>query len=307
MAARRPVVFIGSSSEGHRVAQGVQQNLDRTAECVVWSQGVFGLSEGTLESLVRALGEYDFAVLVLTPDDLVTSRDQSQQAPRDNVLLELGMFIGAIGRERTFMLVDRAAELKLPSDLAGITPATFELHELGTVQSSVGAACTTFGDEIQRLGRIAGSIHIKGFSSYRVNGKSGIGFRVTNEGSEPIPPYVLRLRHPDAGTWAIFPSEKSGELLPHQQREHYCELFDNWQFQDWYRQLDKDRDGNPLPPERFQRFSMELALEDSDKVLYENHRVARGFVNIVRESSKGDCVTATRSAWQELDSSLPDK
>jgi hypothetical protein len=131
MATKRPLVFIGSSTEGLPVAKAVQANLDYCAECVIWHQGGFGLSEGSLESLVNKLDEWDFGVLVLTPDDFVESRGARNAVPRDNVLLELGLFVGRLGRERTFMVVDRSAKLKLPSDLAGITPATFQPPESG--------------------------------------------------------------------------------------------------------------------------------------------------------------------------------
>src|SRR5262245_3386199 len=108
MTEQRPVAFIGSSKEGLAIAQAIQQNLDRTCEIVIWSQGVFGLSHGTLESLAEQLDNYDFAVLVLTGDDLVVSRGENTPSPRDNVLIELGMFIGAIGRKRTFVVYDRS-------------------------------------------------------------------------------------------------------------------------------------------------------------------------------------------------------
>ena len=100
----RPSIFVGSSTEGLRVAQTVQALLDPTVEVEVWSQGVFGLGQGTLESLVLALDRFDFAVLVLTADDLTTSRGIGSPAARDNVLLELGLFVGGLGRDRTFML-----------------------------------------------------------------------------------------------------------------------------------------------------------------------------------------------------------
>src|SRR5690349_11927339 len=92
----RPSVFIGSSSEGLKIARAVQANLDDAAETTLWSQGVFGLSEGTLESLVDRSQDFDFAILVLTPDDLIESRTRRAAAPRDNVLFELGLFTGCL-------------------------------------------------------------------------------------------------------------------------------------------------------------------------------------------------------------------
>jgi hypothetical protein len=149
----RPAVFIGSSKEGLGIAEAIQVNLDHACEVTVWSQGVFGLGEGSLEALVDRLESFDFAILVLTPDDVTTSRDVTQQSPRDNVLLELGLFIGALGRKRSFIVYDRNAGLKLPSDLAGVTPATFQMHADGNLRASLGAATTLIKGSIQQLGR----------------------------------------------------------------------------------------------------------------------------------------------------------
>ena len=44
----KPRVFIGSSSEGLKVAEYIQLGLDYVAECTVWTQGVFGSRRATL-------------------------------------------------------------------------------------------------------------------------------------------------------------------------------------------------------------------------------------------------------------------
>lgn len=148
----KPFVFIGSSTEGIEVAKAIQANLDYTCECQIWSQGLFGLSGGTLETLVKSLNDFDFAILVLTEDDITISRDQEQNSPRDNVIFELGLFIGGLGIDRTFIVVDRQAKLKLPSDLGGITPATFEPPRKGTLQSALGSSCLAIEQAIKKLG-----------------------------------------------------------------------------------------------------------------------------------------------------------
>jgi predicted nucleotide-binding protein len=51
----RPALFVGSSSEGLRIAEAVQVVLDPVCEVELWTQGIFGLMRGTLESLVMAL------------------------------------------------------------------------------------------------------------------------------------------------------------------------------------------------------------------------------------------------------------
>lgn len=39
------------------------------AEVIPWRYGVFKSGESTLESLMKALNRFDFAVLILTPDN----------------------------------------------------------------------------------------------------------------------------------------------------------------------------------------------------------------------------------------------
>lgn len=152
-AARiRPALFIGSSSEGQEIAYALQAGMDGDAEIEVWSQGVFGLGETSLESLVLAIDRFDFAALVVTPDDLALKRGTTARVPRDNVVFELGLFIGALGRERTFLLADRTKPLELPSDLAGVTRATFEPHSSGNLVAALGAACTRIRGAMARLG-----------------------------------------------------------------------------------------------------------------------------------------------------------
>jgi hypothetical protein len=149
--ANRPVVFVGSSSEALLLAEAVQKGLGSVADVVLWSQGVFELSQSYLESLTATLETSDFAVLVLTPDDLVESRGESTTAPRDNVMFELGLFMGRLGRERCFLLFDNTQNIKLPTDLLGICAATYRPHQSGNLEAAIGPACTSIKLNIQRL------------------------------------------------------------------------------------------------------------------------------------------------------------
>lgn len=157
MAQHRPTMFIGSSVEGLQIAEAIQINLDRDAQVTLWSQGVFGLSHGTLESLSESVNSFDFAALVLTPDDLTISRETSKPSARDNVLMELGMFIGAIGRHRTFIVLERDKVIKIPTDLAGVTPATFAMHDNRNYQASLGPVCTQIKAAFRELGLRTGA------------------------------------------------------------------------------------------------------------------------------------------------------
>src|SRR5215207_6847754 len=93
---RVPRIFIGSSVEGLEIAHVIQVGLELSCEPTVWTDSVFRLSHATLQSLIYASRNAEFAVLVLTPDDLVSRRRQSTPSPRDNVVFELGLFVGAL-------------------------------------------------------------------------------------------------------------------------------------------------------------------------------------------------------------------
>ncbi len=87
------------------------------ADTRLWT-GVFKASSFPIDDLAAQVHVCDFAVLVAAPDDRVLSRWRASKAPRDNVIFELGLFMGEISRARTFLL--DPGTVKLPSDLKGI-------------------------------------------------------------------------------------------------------------------------------------------------------------------------------------------
>lgn len=136
----KPNVFVGCSVEGLNIAKIIQLNLEFKVNSTIWSQGVFGLSFGTLESLVAKVQTFDYAIMILTPDDVVIKRDSKNIIARDNVMFELGLFMGSLGREKTFIVCDNTVDL--PSDLAGITPAIFSTNDSDNIVASLGPICT---------------------------------------------------------------------------------------------------------------------------------------------------------------------
>ncbi len=148
-----PSLFIGSSSEGLDFARAVRADLGSDAEVTIWNEGFFALGQTFIESLVNALPRFDFAVLVLTPDDLVVSRQSESLGPRDNVLFELGLFMGRLGRSRTFVLHQASSVLKMPSDLAGVVTARYDWpRQDNNHRAAVGAACDGIRQAIRDLG-----------------------------------------------------------------------------------------------------------------------------------------------------------
>ncbi len=115
-------VFIISSAEALPIARAIQNAFEYDPfHVTVWTDGVFRASWYPVESLEQQLDSSDFAIAIASPDDVVESRGRSAVTARDNVIFELGLFIGRIGRKRSFLLEPRGDEAKLPSDLTGIT------------------------------------------------------------------------------------------------------------------------------------------------------------------------------------------
>jgi hypothetical protein len=135
----QPTIFIGSSSEGLEVARAIKQHFQDFEEVDIWTDNVFSINQAYLESLLRAANLYDFAILCLTADDVVESRGLTQKAPRDNLLFELGLFMGRMGASRAFIVCEDA--VKLLSDFQGIKINSFQRPSGGDVASAVEGAC----------------------------------------------------------------------------------------------------------------------------------------------------------------------
>lgn len=149
MAGAKPSVFVGSSTEGLPIAEAIQRRLDYVAEVNIWNQATFDLSSVTIEALEEKCRESDFAIFVLTPDDVKIQREKETAAVRDNVIFELGLFAGTLGRRRCFLVHDRERKIDLPSDLAGITPAKFSLQRSGNLDASLGAPCSAIANAMK--------------------------------------------------------------------------------------------------------------------------------------------------------------
>lgn len=164
---RKPRIFIASSVESLKIAEAVNVNLDHDFEVTIWKNGTFKLSSTTIEDLVSKASAIDFALFIFAPDDITTIRDRKEHIVRDNVLFEIGLFIGSIGKNRCFILKPRDVEMHLPTDLLGMTPADFDpARSDGDLCSATNRACSLIKSEVERLGKIqhinpAGNVRIQ--------------------------------------------------------------------------------------------------------------------------------------------------
>ena len=124
----KPRIFLGSSGQQEKLLQALIRGLQDVADVEPWTT-VFNPGVSTLDRLVELTREVDFAAFVFAQDDWTTKGGAAdvatgQASPRDNVVFEAGLFGGALGMRRTFILHANGA--KLPTDLLGLTSVRYD-------------------------------------------------------------------------------------------------------------------------------------------------------------------------------------
>lgn len=150
-------VFLISSAEALPVARVIQNALSHDSFLVtLWTDGVFRATSYALESLENAVDDSDFAIAVAHSDDLTLFRGENWPAPRDNVVFELGLFMGRLGRKRAILMEPREDKVKLPSDLSGITTIPYNYEPGKDAAARMAPACNILRDHINEWGPFNG-------------------------------------------------------------------------------------------------------------------------------------------------------
>jgi len=136
----RRKIFIGSSSEGYEIANQIKDQINSQLrdwiECETWKDGnVFSLNKATLECLVKASRKYDYGILVASKDDILIKRWKIFNVMRDNVLFEMGLFLGSLGLQRAFLITHD--KISLPSDYNGVTVVKYNDKNINDKISSI--------------------------------------------------------------------------------------------------------------------------------------------------------------------------
>src|SRR6188508_2699592 len=121
----KPRIFVGSSGKQAKLLGGITRGLEDIVDVEPWTT-TFNPGRSTLDRLVELSQEVDFAAFVFAQDDWTTTdaAEAGQASPRDNVVFEAGLFGGALGMRRTFII--HAHGSKLPSDLLGLTAVRYD-------------------------------------------------------------------------------------------------------------------------------------------------------------------------------------
>jgi predicted nucleotide-binding protein len=86
--------------------------------------------------MVEAHGDVGFTVVLLTPDDTGCAKGgEPEPRARQNVLLELGYFIGRLGRDKVCAM--KRGDLEIPSDFADVVWE--KMDDSGGWKQSLGA------------------------------------------------------------------------------------------------------------------------------------------------------------------------
>jgi len=114
-------VFLGSSTEALQDLRRIAKWIEQVGhEPYPWNiASTFPPGEATLARLTAITQTVDAAVLIFSEDDQVWYRGDLGSQPRDNVLIEYGLFLGRLGQPRVIFCV--RGKPRIAQDLQGIT------------------------------------------------------------------------------------------------------------------------------------------------------------------------------------------
>lgn len=135
--------------------------LEAAAGCTVrrWDIDTFAPGSLTLQALLDAANAVDFAILIATGEDTITTRGTQVSAVRDNIIFEFGLFLGALGRERVYLL--SVGDAKLPSDLSGLTRLIYKERPGGNIRAGLNDAVVRASEAIEKLGPHLRGLRVK--------------------------------------------------------------------------------------------------------------------------------------------------
>ena len=124
----RPKIFVESASAADHIVGFLGAGLADVADVTTSCDGI-----------AEASRTFDFAVFVLG------------DAQDVGMLLRLGVFLGALGRERVVIVCPAARVRDLPSELRDVTLATYAAPSDGNADDALGSVCATLKEHVRRL------------------------------------------------------------------------------------------------------------------------------------------------------------
>ena len=118
-------IFIGGASEDSESIREIESWVsDNDHDAWPWDKpGTFTIGTATFPRLIEISRQIQAAILIFSPADQVYYRGDATGQPRDNVLIEYGLFASALGPEKCAIAL--IGDSKVASDLAGISVLDF--------------------------------------------------------------------------------------------------------------------------------------------------------------------------------------
>lgn len=112
----------------------MKQTVARTIEKLGLKPIILHEQPNTGRTIIEKFTDYSdvgFSIVLLSPDDIAYSKEgTSEQAKfraRQNVILELGYFLGTLGRNRVLALFNQVENFEMPSDYSGVLFVPYEV------------------------------------------------------------------------------------------------------------------------------------------------------------------------------------
>ncbi len=138
---RKVFIVHGHEGEPREAVSGFLRKIDFTP-VILHEQSNQGR---TVVEKFEDHSDVDFAVVLLTPDDVGGPKGGTQQPrARQNVVLELGYFIGKLGRKNVCAI--KLGDVEIPSDIVGVVWTPFDVH--GAWKTALAKELRDAGHEI---------------------------------------------------------------------------------------------------------------------------------------------------------------
>lgn len=130
-------IFLASSRESTSDMHNVARLLEEMKhEPIPWdSPSAFLPGTYPLLRLIEISRDVDAAVFIFSEDDKVWYRESESRAPRDNVLMEYGLFVGTLGPERA--LICRKGQARTPTDLQGLVHVDISTGKVESARAQI--------------------------------------------------------------------------------------------------------------------------------------------------------------------------
>ncbi len=121
----KPRVFVASSTKALPYATAVQAHLGETCNVTVWRDLPDFPAKFINEKIFDLSKKFHFGVFIFSDDDRINFNKKLLYVVRDNVLFELGLFIGQLGIGNCYIIRPGIPDFHLPSDIDGILYSKF--------------------------------------------------------------------------------------------------------------------------------------------------------------------------------------